>query len=100
MQAQGSVLTNKYAEGYPAGGNYGGCEHLGVVEQLAIAPGEGGSRQAARTRAQVRQRRRRSEAASVFANRVSLPLLRLLGVSRWRGNSAAKRHKQHKQRHF
>ncbi|MBC8243323.1 MAG: ribose 5-phosphate isomerase B [Verrucomicrobia bacterium] len=36
MQAQGSVLTNKYAEGYPARRWYGGCEHVDVAEQLAI----------------------------------------------------------------
>jgi glycine hydroxymethyltransferase len=36
MQAQGSVLTNKYAEGYPGKRYYGGCEHIDVVEQLAI----------------------------------------------------------------
>lgn len=36
MEAQGSVLTNKYAEGYPAKRYYGGCEHVDVVEQLAI----------------------------------------------------------------
>ena len=36
MQAQGSVLTNKYAEGYPAKRYYGGCEYVDVVEQLAI----------------------------------------------------------------
>ena len=36
MAAQGSVLTNKYAEGYPAKRYYGGCEHVDVVEQLAI----------------------------------------------------------------
>ncbi len=36
MQAQGSVLTNKYAEGYPNKRYYGGCEHVDVVEQLAI----------------------------------------------------------------
>ncbi|TPE50553.1 serine hydroxymethyltransferase [Maribrevibacterium harenarium] len=36
MQAQGSVLTNKYAEGYPQKRYYGGCEHVDVVEQLAI----------------------------------------------------------------
>ena len=35
MQAQGSVLTNKYAEGYPAKRYYGGCEHVDVVEKLA-----------------------------------------------------------------
>ena len=36
MQAQGSVLTNKYAEGYPAKRYYGGCEYVDVAEQLAI----------------------------------------------------------------
>ena len=36
MQAQGTALTNKYAEGYPGKRYYGGCEHVDVVEQLAI----------------------------------------------------------------
>jgi len=36
MEATGSVLTNKYAEGYPGKRYYGGCEHVDVVEQLAI----------------------------------------------------------------
>ncbi|MEV4900957.1 serine hydroxymethyltransferase [Citricoccus sp. NPDC055426] len=36
MQAQGSVLTNKYAEGYPGRRYYGGCEHVDAVETLAI----------------------------------------------------------------
>ena len=36
LQAQGSVLTNKYAEGYPGKRYYGGCEHVDVVERLAI----------------------------------------------------------------
>jgi len=35
MQAQGSVLTNKYAEGYPGRRYYGGCEHVDVIERLA-----------------------------------------------------------------
>jgi glycine hydroxymethyltransferase len=36
MQAQGSVLTNKYAEGYPSKRYYGGCENVDIAEQLAI----------------------------------------------------------------
>jgi glycine hydroxymethyltransferase len=36
MEAQGSQLTNKYAEGYPGKRYYGGCEHVDVVEQMAI----------------------------------------------------------------
>src|SRR6056297_3043585 len=36
MEAAGSVLTNKYAEGYPGARYYGGCEHADTVEELAI----------------------------------------------------------------
>ncbi|MBV18152.1 MAG: serine hydroxymethyltransferase, partial [Thalassospira sp.] len=36
LAAQGSVLTNKYAEGYPGRRYYGGCEHVDVVERIAI----------------------------------------------------------------
>lgn len=37
LEAQGSVLTNKYAEGYPGRRYYGGCEHVDIAEALAIA---------------------------------------------------------------
>src|SRR3982074_1728050 len=36
MEAQGSVLTNKYAEGYPSKRYYGGCEHVDRIEALAL----------------------------------------------------------------
>ena len=36
LEAQGSILTNKYAEGYPGKRYYGGCEHVDVSENLAI----------------------------------------------------------------
>src|SRR4051812_4410991 len=36
LEAQGSVLTNKYAEGYPGRRYYGGCQHVDVAERLAI----------------------------------------------------------------
>lgn len=36
LRAQGSILTNKYAEGYPGKRYYGGCEHVDMVEQIAI----------------------------------------------------------------
>lgn len=37
LQATGSILTNKYAEGYPGHRYYGGCEHVDCVEELARA---------------------------------------------------------------
>ncbi len=50
MQAAGSVLTNKYAEGYPGRRYYGGCEHVDVVEDAGPRPGEGAVRRRARQR--------------------------------------------------
>src|SRR5688572_31928102 len=37
LEAQGCVMTNKYAEGYPGKRYYGGCEYVDIVESLAIA---------------------------------------------------------------
>ena len=37
LEAQGSILTNKYAEGYPGRRYYGGCEYVDIVENLAIS---------------------------------------------------------------
>ncbi len=54
MEAQGSQLTNKYAEGYPGKRYYGGCEHVDVAEQLAI------------DRAQEAVRRRRCQRPAEF----------------------------------
>ena len=50
LEAQTSVMNNKYAEGYPGRRYYGGCEHVDVVESLAIEPGHGVVRRRTRQR--------------------------------------------------
>ena len=47
-EAQGSVMTNKYAEGYPGRRYYGGCEYVDVAENLARGPSEEAVRRSAR----------------------------------------------------
>ena len=51
LEAAGSVLTNKYAEGYPGRRYYGGCEFVDVAERLARRAGQGAVRRRARQRA-------------------------------------------------
>ena len=51
MAAQGTQLTNKYAEGYPGKRYYGGCEYVDMVEQLAHRPRQAAVRRRARQRA-------------------------------------------------
>ena len=56
MQAQGSVLTNKYAEGYPGRRYYGGCENVDIIETLAHRTGQGPVRRRVRERAAALRR--------------------------------------------
>ena len=56
LEAAGSVLTNKYAEGYPGKRYYGGCEFVDVVESLAISRAKSAVRRRARQRAAALRR--------------------------------------------
>ena len=56
LEAQGSVLTNKYAEGYPGRRYYGGCEFVDVAESLATRTCEAGFRRRLRERSAPRRR--------------------------------------------
>ena len=58
LEAQGSALTNKYAEGYPGRRYYGGCEFIDVAERLAIQRALSLSEQTTPTSSLIRARRR------------------------------------------
>ena len=60
LECQGSVLTNKYAEGYPGKRYYGGCEYVDVAERLAIERANELFGSSTRTCSPIRVRRRTS----------------------------------------
>ena len=77
LQAQGSVLTNKYAEGYPGQRYYGGCEYVDVAEDLARRPRQGPVRRRVRQRpAALRRAGQRGRAARADQARAT----RILGL--------------------
>ena len=57
LEAQGSVMTNKYAEGYPGRRYYGGCQYVDVAEQLAIERAKDSSGVVSRTCNRIRAAR-------------------------------------------
>lgn len=66
MEAMGSHLTNKYAEGYPGARYYGGCEYVDIVEQLAIDRAKKLSGPSTRTFSRTPARRQTSRSISRF----------------------------------
>ena len=72
LEAAGSVLTNKYAEGYPGRRYYGGCQFVDIAEQLAIRQGDGAVRSARLPMSRpIRARRRTSRCCWVSPRRAT-----------------------------
>jgi len=85
LEAAGSVLTNKYAEGYPGKRYYGGCEEVDVAEQLAIDRAKELFGAGTRTSSHMRARRpttRRTWRCSIRANKIMGLALDTAAISR------------------
>jgi glycine/serine hydroxymethyltransferase len=71
LEAAGSILTNKYAEGYPGRRYYGGCEFVDVIESLAIARARSSSRPTTPMCSRTPERRPTCRSISAACNRAT-----------------------------